>query len=145
MLGKPTTAVNTWNKSYERDIDSAADKIWQAFIDTSNWSRWNSGVKSINLEGAFQSGVWFSMELPDGFTIRSQLIDVVEQKHFIDETWIDTTRVRVEHRIEALRPGYSKVVYAVSVEGPDAQSCGEGVSSDFPDVIEGLAKYLANK
>ena len=139
------TAVNTWNKSYERDIDSAADKIWQAFIDTSNWSRWNSGVKSINLEGAFQSGGWFSMELPDGFTIRSQLIDVVEHKHFIDETWIETTRVRVEHRIEALRPGYSKVIYAVSVEGPDAQSCGEGVSSDFPDVMEGLAKYLVNK
>lgn len=139
------TAVNTWNKSYERDIDSAVDKIWQAFIDTSNWSSWNSGVKSINLEGAFQSGVWFSMELPDGFTIRSQLIDVVEQKHFIDETWIDATRVRVEHRIEALSSGHSKVVYAVSVEGPDAQSCGEGVSSDFPDVMEGLAKYLANK
>lgn len=85
------------------------------------------------------------MELPDGFTIRSQLIDVVEQKHFIDETWIDATRVRVEHRIEALRSGHSKVVYAVSVEGPDAQSCGEGVSSDFPDVMKGLAKYLANK
>lgn len=139
------TADNTWNKSYERDIDSAPVKIWQAFIDTSNWSQWNSGVKSINLEGAFQSGVWFSMELPDGFTIRSQLIDVVEQKHFIDETWIDATRVRVEHRIEALSSGHSKVVYAVSVEGPDAQSCGEGVSSDFPDVMEGLAKYLANK
>lgn len=51
----------------------------------------------------------------------------------------------MEHRIEALRSGHSKVVYAVSVEGPDAQSCGEGVSSDFPDVMEGLAKYLANK
>lgn len=65
------TAVNTWHKSYERDIDSASDKIWQAFIDTSNWSQWNSGVKSINVEGTFQSGTWFSMELPDGFTIRS--------------------------------------------------------------------------
>lgn len=32
------TAVNTWNKSYERDIDSAVDKIWQALIDTSNWN-----------------------------------------------------------------------------------------------------------
>lgn len=136
---------NYWNKSYELDVSSTPKKIWKAFIDTSNWKQWNPGVKSIKLEGPFLAGTWFSMELPEGDIIRSQLIDVSEDKHFIDETLIGETLVRVEHRIEALRSGQCKFIYAISTQGPDAQALGEGISSDFPDVMAGLAKYLAEQ
>lgn len=134
---------NHWNKSYELDVRSTSKNIWQAFIDTSTWKQWNPGVKSIKLEGPFLAGTWFSMGLPDGDIIRSRLIDVSEEKHFIDETLICETLVRVEHRIEALGTGQCKLIYAISTQGPDAQALGEGISSDFPDVMAGLAKYLA--
>ncbi|HCF8137971.1 SRPBCC domain-containing protein [Klebsiella pneumoniae] len=134
-----------WNKSFELNVSSPPAKIWQAFIDTANWNQWNSGVNSIQIEGPFVTGTWFSMELPEGDIIRSQLVDVVEEKYFIDETWVGETLVKVEHRIEALHPGQSKLIYAISTQGPDAQAFGEGVSSDFPDVMTGLAKYLAEK
>jgi len=134
---------NYWNKSYKLYVHSSAEDIWQAFIDTSSWKHWNCGVKSISLEGPFLTGTWFSMELPEGAIIRSQLIDVSEQKHFIDETRISETLVRVEHRIEALGKDYCQLTYAISVQGPDAQALGEDISSDFPDVMAGLAKYLA--
>lgn len=136
---------NGWSKSFEMDVNSTSEKIWQAFIDTSNWKCWNPGVKSIKIEGPFLSGTWFSMELPEGDIIRSQLVDVSEGKHFIDETWVGETMVRVEHRIEISCPGQSKFIYTISTQGPDAQAFGEGISSDFPDVMAGLAKYLADK
>lgn len=136
---------NYWNKSYEIDVSSTPKNIWQAFIDTATWKRWNPGVKSIKLEGPFLTGTWFSMELPEGDIIRSQLIDVSEEKHFIDETLIDEIRIRVEHRIEALRTGQCRIIYAISTQGPDAQAIGEAISSDFPDVMDGLAKYLAEQ
>lgn len=82
---------NVWDKSFELDVGNAPEQIWQAFADTSNWKQWNSGVKSIKIEGPFVSGTWFSMELPEGEIIRSQLIDVSEGKHFIDETWVGVT------------------------------------------------------
>lgn len=134
---------NHWNKSYKLYVHSSTESIWQAFVDTSSWKHWNSGVKSISLEGPFLAGTWFSMELPEGDMIRSQLIDVSEQKYFIDETRICETQVRVEHRIEALGKDQCQLTYAISTQGPDAQALGEGISSDFPDVMAGLAKYLA--
>ncbi|OOF37768.1 polyketide cyclase [Rodentibacter mrazii] len=136
---------NIWSKSFELDVNHTPEQIWQAFVDTSNWKLWNSGVKSIKIEGPFVSGTWFSMELPEGDIIRSQLVDVSQGKHFIDETWIGDTLIRVEHRIEAVRLGLSKFIYAIRTQGSDAQFFGEGISSDFPQVMTGLAKYLANK
>jgi len=125
------TQAEHWNKSYEHPIPATPDKIWQALIDTSSWKHWNPGVKSIALEGAFQAGTWFSMALPDGEMIRSRLIG--------------ETRVRVEHRIEASGPGQYQLVYAIRTQGPDAQALGEGISADFPDVMAGLAHYLAEQ
>jgi len=56
---------------------------------------------------------------------------------------VDQTRVMVERRIDPLRSGQSRVVYAISTQGPDVQAFGEGISADFPEVMAGLAKYLA--
>ncbi|MFW0698265.1 SRPBCC family protein [Pantoea sp. R13S299] len=137
------TQAEHWNKSYEHPISAKPDKIWQALKDTSSWKHWNPGVKSIALEGAFQAGTWFSMELPDGEMIRSKLIDVAAEKHFTDETLIGETLVKVEHRIEPSDQGQCQLVYAISTQGPDAQALGEGISADFPDVMAGLANYLA--
>ncbi|MGY5956451.1 SRPBCC family protein [Kosakonia sp. BK9b] len=134
---------NAWNKSYKITVRSKPEAIWQAFVDTDNWKRWNPGVKSITIEGPFQTGTWFTMELPQGDIVRSQLTDVSEEKHFIDETWVDETRVKVEHRIEASGPGESTLIYAISTHGPQAKVFGEGISADFPEVMEGLAQYLA--
>lgn len=134
---------NVWSKSFERDVSSTPAKIWQALSDTSAWQQWNPGVKAMHLEGPFQAGTWFSMTLPEGEVIRSQLIDVSEEKQFVDETLIDETLVRVEHRIEALHAGQCRLIYAISTQGPDAQATGEAVSADFPDVMAGLANYLA--
>jgi hypothetical protein len=61
------------------------------------------------------------MALPDGDIIRSQLTDVSEDKYFIDETWLDETRVKVEHRIEESGPDQSTLIYAIS-----ALAAGEG-------------------
>ncbi|MCX9020929.1 SRPBCC family protein [Citrobacter portucalensis] len=136
---------NFWKKSFERDIRDTPQKIWNAFVDISRWGLWNPGVKSIHMEGDFVPGVWFSMELPEGNIIRSQLIEVSEGKYFTDETRVGETMVRVQHYIEPLHSGLSRVIYIINTQGSDAQAFGEGVSADFPDVLAGLEKYLTEQ
>ena len=85
------------------------------------------------------------MTLPEGDIIRSQLSEVSTEKCFIDKTWVGETLVSVEHRIEASQFGQSKLIYTINTQGPDAQEFGEGISSDFPEVMAGLAKYLAGQ
>jgi len=134
--------MNTWHTAYTRDIDAAPDAIWAVLADTSAWHLWNDGVKSIRLDGAFVTGGRFAMEMPDGDVLESTLTSVVPGRHFIDETRLGDIVVRVEHRIEALSAGSSRVTYAVDVDGPDAQAVGEAVSGDFPAVLEKLAAYV---
>ncbi|WP_105275749.1 polyketide cyclase [Escherichia sp. MOD1-EC7003] len=136
---------NFWKKSFERDISDTPQKVWNAFVDITRWNLWNPGVKSIHMEGDFVPGVWFSMELPEGNIIRSQLMEVSEGKNFTDETRGGEMMVRVQHYIEPLHSGLSRVICIINTQGPDAQAFGEGVSADFPDVLAGLEKYLTEQ
>ncbi|HEX8047762.1 SRPBCC family protein [Rhizobium sp.] len=143
--GFPMKSDASWSKSYSCDVDASQQAIWQALADAPNWKLWNPGVKSVQLDGNFAKGTWFSMELPDGEIIRSKLIDVSAPQRFIDETWVGETRIQVEHSIEATAEDQCRVIYAVSSQGPDAQAIGEAVSADFPDVLARLAKYVNDR
>jgi len=94
------------------------------------------------MDGNFATGTHFAMELPDGVIIQSKLISVVEKQHFIDESRLGETVIQVEHRIDSIGKKKSRVIYAVSVQGPESQVIGEAVSEDFPSVIESLDKYI---
>jgi len=137
--------VNFWKKTYALNMDATPQKVWNAFVDTTRWKLWNPGVKSVQMEGDFITGSWFSMELPDGNIIRSQLIDVLAGNYFIDETWLGETMIRVEHRVQDTDAGQSQITYIISAQGPDAQASGEAASEDFPEVLAGLSAYLANQ
>lgn len=102
-------------------------------------------MKSIDIEGPFTTGTAFTMELPEGEVVRSRLSEVAQEKYFIDETWVDDTRVTVEHRIEVTATGQCTLIYAITTQGPQAQAFGEGISADFPEVMAGLEKYLVEK
>lgn len=144
-MGRLMNNENVWRKTYTRTVNSNPQAIWQAFVDTANWKDWNPGVKSIAIEGPFTTGTAFTMELPEGEVVRSRLSEVAEEKYFIDETWVDDTRVTVEHRIEVTATGQCTLIYAITTQGPQAQAFGEGISSDFPEVMAGLEKYLVEK
>ena len=137
--------MNTWNKSYTRNIEVLPDVIWDVLADTAHWKEWNAGVKSIQIDGDFVTGTRFVMELPDGMMIHSQLISVIAPEHFIDESKLDDTIIQVEHRIEPVGKTTSRVTYAIGVQGANAQVIGEAVSEDFPSVLECLDKYITQK
>lgn len=139
-----TTEPSSWTKSYSREIGAAAQVVWATLIDIANWKSWNPGVKSIQIDGMFTTGTWFSMTLPDNEVIRSKLVEVSEPHRFIDETWVGETLIRVEHQIDALSANRSRVTYAIRTEGVDAHEIGEAVSADFPDVLAGLASHVAS-
>ena len=48
--------------------------------------------------------------------------------------------VTVEHRIERLGPGRTRVTYAIVATGQGAAEVGPMVASDFPEVLASLAK-----
>ncbi len=67
------------------------------------------------MEGDFSAGTWFAMELPDDEIIRSLLVEVADERRFVDETRIGETVVRVDYCIQRLNGDLCHVVYAVEV------------------------------
>lgn len=134
--------TTTWSTTYSQKIAAHPDTVWAVLSDVATWKLWNAGVGDVAISGPFETGVWFSMSLPDGEIIRSQLIEVQHARSFTDETWMGGTVVRVDHRIEALPAGGCQVTFAAQAEGPDAAEAGAGASTDFPEVLAALAAHI---
>ena len=139
-----TSTQETWRKEFSIETTATPVAIWRIFRDVPGWKGWNAGIESIELEGPFANGAWFTMKTPGQDAFRSRLIDVRENECFVDETRVGPLVVRVEHRIQPLAPQRTQVTYALAATGPDASEIGPAIASDFPDVLAALAA-LAEK
>lgn len=128
-----------WQCEHAIETTASPTAIWRRWEDVASWKQWNAGVQDIQLKGAFATGTWFDMTLPDGEVVSSRLDDVRRLDRFVDETLVGELRVRVSHRIVPLAGGRTQIVYAVDARGPDAAQIGPMISSDFPAVLAALA------
>jgi len=133
-----TIALETWQKQFSVETTATAEQIWKIFRDVPGWTRWNAGIESIELQGPFANGTWFTMKPPGQDALRSQLIEVRENECFVDETRVGPLTVQVKHRIQFLGSQRTRVTYAVAATGPDASEIGPAITSDFPDVLAAL-------
>jgi len=85
------------------------------------------------------------MQPPGTDAFISTLIEVNENEGFTDETVIDDTRVVVEHRIEPLPTGNTRITYRTHITGPAADEIGPLVTGDFCDVLQSLKKIAELK
>jgi Polyketide cyclase / dehydrase and lipid transport len=131
---------NTWRGEYAIETSAAADTIWRIWRDVPGWKTWNAGVEQIDIDGPFAAGTWFTMKPPGEEALRSQLLEVRENACFVDETRVGDLVIKVAHRIEAVGPARTRIVYAVDARGPLASEIGPAVASDFPEVLASLAK-----
>ena len=136
---------NTWRTEYAVEISATAETIWSIFRDVAAWKNWNAGIEQIDIDGPFATGTWFTMKPPGEEALRSQLVDVRENVCFVDETRVGDLAILVAHRIEALGPERTRIVYAVDAHGPQASEIGPAVSADFPEVLASLSRLAEAK
>src|SRR3954470_11487196 len=139
------SAGATWQTQFGVDTSAPVEMIWRMFRDVGTWKTWNAGIESLEIEGPFASGTWFSMKPPGQETLRSCLIEVRENECFVDETRVGELTVRVSHRVQRLGTASTRVTYSVEAEGPDAAEIGTAVSSDFPEVLASLVALAEQK
>ncbi len=132
------TTRNSWATEHSIQTNAAPERIWALFQDVPGWKRWNAGIEQIELEGPFATGTWFSMTPPGQEALRTQLIDVREGQHFVDETQVGELVVTVAHRIERVAANLTRIVYAVEAKGPGADEIGPAIAADFPEVLAAL-------
>ena len=133
--------MTNYRTEYSIETSASPEAIWQLFVDVPNWKRWNAGIDRIEMTEPFAVGSEFEMQPTGGEPLRSRLIDVAPQCHFVDETRLGDLVITVAHRLERIASG-TRVTYAAEATGPGSDEVGPMVSGDFPDVLQALRTYV---
>ncbi|HEY6033610.1 MAG TPA: SRPBCC family protein [Kofleriaceae bacterium] len=132
--------TDNYRTEYSIETTASPEAIWQLFVDVPNWKRWNAGIDRIEMTEPFVAGSEFEMQPTGGPPLRSRLVDVAAQRHFIDETRLGELVITVSHRLEPIAKG-TRITYAVEATGPGSDEVGPMVSGDFPDVLQALRAF----
>jgi carbon monoxide dehydrogenase subunit G len=134
-----TSKPSVWEFEYTIETSATPDVLWTLLSDVERWPQWNAGVEKIEINGPFLAGTVFVMTPPGQEAITTRLVEVQKGKSFLDETRLGELRIFVDHRLEPLTCGRTRIVYSIEAFGPNCDEVGQAVSADFPSVLQALA------
>ncbi len=106
-----------WSKSYSVVTkDVTKEQMWSLVTDVNHWHTWDKGIEFANLEGEFQEGSHFVLKPKGGPKVRIQLIEVVQDRKFVDFTKFPLAKMYGEHTFEETQEGL-KITVTMKVEG----------------------------
>jgi hypothetical protein len=128
----------------EQSIETMAspEGIWQLWSDVGRWPEWNADLERAELSGPFAAGSMVTMFPRQQDPIELRIAEALEPERFVDEAHLGDVVVRTTHRVERLEGDRSRIVYAMEITGPGADTLGPQIgpeiSADFPQVLAAL-------
>ncbi|WP_330296314.1 SRPBCC family protein [Streptomyces sp. NBC_00503] len=131
---------------YEHAIETTATPaaIWALWADVENWGTWNADIEKIELRGPFAAGALITMTPAGQDPVELLVAEAVEGESFVDEARFAGLVLRTAHRIEALGPDRSRVVYRMEITGEGADEVGPeigpAITGDWPETMAALVR-----
>ena len=133
-----------WTKEQSIETTAAPETIWGLWTDVSGWPEWNFDLERAELSGPFATGSTITMHPYEGEPIELRIAEATEPDVFVDEADLGDVVVRTTHRLQRLGSDRVRVVYAMEITGPEADTLGPQVgpeiSADFPQVLGALVE-----
>lgn len=106
-----------WSKSHSVTTKSATkEQMWNLFADVNNWHTWDTGIEYAKLEGKFEKGNHFLLRPKGGPNVKVELLEVLENKRFLDVTNFPLAKMYDEHLFEETPDGL-KIINTITVKG----------------------------
>lgn len=108
----------TWRKSHvvvTREV--TATQLWKLFADVNNWHTWDKGIEYARMDGAFETGNFFTFRPKGGPEVNIRLKEVKAPFKFVDETRFLLARMYGEHTFEPTEEGL-RITTTMTVTGP---------------------------
>jgi uncharacterized protein YndB with AHSA1/START domain len=133
-----------WTTEHSIETTASPEAVWRVWADVDRWPRWNADLERASLSGPFAPGSTITMTSPGQDPIELRIAEAQEPELFVDEADLGDVVVRTTHRIERLGPERIRIVYAMQISGPQADTIGPElgpqISGDFPDVLAALSE-----
>lgn len=106
-----------WSKSHSVVTKAVTkEQMWNLFEDVNNWHTWDTGIEYAKLEGNFEKGNHFLLRPKGGPNVKVELLEVVENKRFLDVTDFPLAKMYDEHLFEETPDGL-KITNTITVKG----------------------------
>lgn len=106
-----------WTKSHSIVTNEVTkEQIWKLTTDINNWKNWDDTVENAELLGEFKVGNYFMLKPKGGPKVKIKLIEIIENKKFIDLTNFPLAKMYGEHLYEETKEGL-KITVTMSVKG----------------------------
>jgi hypothetical protein len=106
-----------WSKSHSVTTNKVTkEQMWNLFADVNNWHTWDTGIEYAKLEGKFEKGNHFLLRPKGGPNVKVELLQVVENKRFLDVTNFPLAKMYDEHLFEETPEGL-KITNIITVKG----------------------------
>ena len=126
-----------------RSTTASPEAVWRVWSDPNNWSRWNSGIRSAEVDGPIANGTRGKMTTDRGSTHDVTFHDVVEERAFsMSMAGPPLTTFTFNCEI-APNNGGSTIAQNVAISGPLAflfgAMMGNEMAKHFVPVLDDLA------
>ena len=130
-----------WSKTYSKTVKGlSAEQVWKVWTDLNQWHTWQSDIEYAKLEGEFKVGNTFLLKPKGGPQVKIEIIQVAENKQFMDLTRFPGARMYGSHEF-VMHGDELEIKTTMSIEGWLSLLWRKLVAED---VANGMSEQTAN-
>jgi len=123
------------------------EQVWKLFSDVDRWHTWDGGIEYARLQGKFEAGNHFILKPKKGPQVKIKLVEVVENRKFVDCTTFLLAKMYGEHTYEDTAEGL-RMTTTMTVVGPlsflwrriVAQEIADGLPVEMVEQVKAAKK-----
>lgn len=110
--------MSRWETTSELEADVAPAAVWrEAYVDAAAWPRWNSEIRSAELDRPLALGASARIVFRTGLRLRFRVVEYEEGRLFTDEARLPGARMGHRHLIDPRGGDGTRLVNTIYIEG----------------------------
>lgn len=131
-----------WSTEYSAETATEPTMVWAALRDLHSGTPLSDTSDRFELHGPFAVGTEVSVTPQGQDTLRSRIVELVDNEVYADQTTFGELTLRFRHTLTRLGNGGTRITHALAIDGPDADQVGPElgpqISADFPTAMSDL-------
>ncbi|HET7509593.1 MAG TPA: SRPBCC family protein [Solirubrobacterales bacterium] len=139
--------MSRWETTSELEAEVAPSTVWRdAYVDAEAWPKWNSEIRSAELNQPLGLGASARIVFGTGLRLRFRVVEYEEGRLFTDEARLPGARMGHRHLIEPNGSG-SRLVNTIYIEGALAplwrRILGPAAARTLPDAQRAVVELVS--
>ena len=131
-----------WTTEYTADTTAGPSAVWAALRDLHSGTPLSADSDRFELHGPFAVGTELSVTPQGQDTLRSRIVELVEDEVYADQTVFGGLTLLFRHTLGRLDDGGTRVTHTLVIDGEGADrmgpELGPQISADFPVYMSDL-------